>query len=60
MLYVLSDVLYALYGAFYAFANVNLGFLNVVNLVCGLLFVGVLIKAFHEMQDAVSIKYMLE
>ena len=60
MIYVLSDVLYSLYGAFYAFLNVNLGFLNVVNLLCGALFIGVVVKATREMKEAVDIKYMLE
>lgn len=60
MLYVVSDVVYALYGAFYAFMNVNLGFLNVVNLGFGLAFVGMMAKALHEMRAAVDIKYMLE
>ena len=60
MLYVISDVVYSLYGAFYAFANVNLGFLNLVNLGFGLLFVGMMAKALHEMREAVEIKYMLE
>jgi hypothetical protein len=60
IVYVLTDVLYSLYGAFYAFVNVNLGFLNVVNLLVGLLFVGLLGKALKEMREAVDIKYMLE
>lgn len=59
MLYVVSDVIYSLYGAFYAFANVNLGFLNVVNLCCGALFIGLLLKAMNEMKEAVDTKYML-
>jgi hypothetical protein len=60
MLYVLSDVVYSLYGAFYAFANVNLGFLNVVNLACGALFIGMTVKATGELREAVNTKYMLE
>ncbi len=60
MAYVLSDMIYSLYGAFYAFINVNLGFLNVVNFACGLLFVGFLARALREMKEAVEIKYMLD
>lgn len=60
MIYVLSDMLYSLYGAFYAFLNVNLGFLYIVNLICGLLFVGAITKAMREMKEAVNIKYMLD
>lgn len=60
MLYVVSDVAFALYGAFYAFANVNLGFLNVINIGCGLLFVGMLQRAFSDLKEAVDTKYMLE
>ena len=59
MLYVISDVVYALYGAFYAFVNVNLGFLNVINLCCGALFIGMLFRAMNEMREAVDTKYML-
>ena len=60
MLYVVSDVAFSLYGAFYAFANVNLGFLNVVNVLCGLLFIGLLQRAFSDLKEAVDVKYMLE
>ena len=59
MIYVLSDVLYALYGAFYAFADVNLGFLNVVNLLFGGIFIGMMIKATGDLKEAVDTKYML-
>ena len=59
MIYVVSDVVYSLYGAFYAFANVNLGFLNVVNICCGALFIGYLFKAMSDMKEAVETKYML-
>ena len=60
VLYALSDVLYSLYGAFYAFMNKNLGFFNVINLGCGLLFLGMLLRAMGDMKEAVDTKYMLE
>lgn len=60
LLYIASDAAFALYGAFYAFVNVNLGFLNVVNLGCGFLFIGMLQRALSDLKEAVDIKYMLE
>ncbi len=60
ILYVISDVFYSLYGAIYAFMNKNFGFLNVVNLGCGLLFIGMLLRAMGDMREAVNTKYMLE
>ena len=57
---VLSDVLYSLYGAFYAFANKNLGFLSIINIVCGLILIGVTVRAVDELREAVQTKYMLE
>lgn len=60
MLYVVSDVVYALYGAFYAFLNVNLGFLNVINLACGILFIGMTVRAVDDLKEAVDTKYMFE
>ena len=60
ILYVLSDVAYALYGAFYAFLNKNFGWLGLVNLVCGVFFVAMVLKALGELREAVETKYMLE
>lgn len=60
ILYVLSDVAYALYGAFYAFLNKNFGWLGLVNLACGVLFVAMVLKALGELREAVETKYMLE
>ena len=60
VLYVVSDVLYTLYGAFYAFVNVNMGFLNVINLACGIFFVGMTVRAVDDLKEAVDTKYMFE
>ena len=60
ILYVLSDVAYALYGAFYAFLNKNFGWLGLVNLACGVFFVAMVLKALGELREAVETKYMLE
>ncbi|MBQ2307945.1 MAG: hypothetical protein II373_00050, partial [Clostridia bacterium] len=60
IIYVLSDVLYSLYGAFYAFMDKNLGYLSIVNIACGLVFIGVTVKAVDELREAVQTKYMLE
>ncbi len=60
VVYVLSDVVYALYGAIYAFLRHNAGYLNVVNLVCGLVFIGMTVRATDALREAVNTKYMLE
>ena len=60
ILYVLSDVAYALYGAFYAFLNKNFGWLGLLNLVCGVFFVAMVLKTLAELREAVETKYMLE
>ena len=59
-LYVFSDVLYSLYGAIYAFARKDFGFLSVINIACGLFFIGMLVRALDDLKDAVKTKYMLE
>jgi hypothetical protein len=60
ILYVISDVAYALYGAFYAFLDRNFGWLGLVNLACGVFFVAMALKALGELREAVETKYMLE
>lgn len=60
MIYAASDVLYSLYGAFYAFMDKNLGVLGVVNTACGILFIGMSVRAFGSLREAVATKYMLE
>ena len=60
IVYVLSDVLYSLYGAFYAFMDKNLGYLSIINIVCGIIFIGMTVKAVDELREAVQTKYMLE
>lgn len=60
IIYVLSDVLYSLYGAFYAFMDTNAGYLSLINIACGILFVGMSVKAVDELREAVQTKYMLE
>ena len=60
IIYVLSDVLYSLYGAFYAFMDKNLGYLSIINIICGIVFIGMTVKAVDELREAVQTKYMLE
>ena len=60
IIYVLSDVLYSLYGAFYAFMDKSIGYLSIINIACGLLFIGITVKAVDELREAVQTKYMLE
>lgn len=60
ILYVLSDVLYSLYGAFYAFMDKNLGFLSLINIACGIVFIGMTVRAVDYLREAVQTKYMLE
>lgn len=60
VLYVISDVAYALYGAIYAFLRNNAGYLGMVNIIFGLVFIGMTVRAFDTLKDAVQTKYMLE
>ena len=60
VVYVITDTIYSLYGAIYAFLRRDFGFFGIINIACGLLFVGVLIRALDSMNDAVKTKYMLE
>jgi len=58
--YVLSDTVYSLYGAIYTFARKNFAFLSIINIACGLLFIGMMIRAVDDLKNAVKTKYMLE
>lgn len=60
IVYVLADVLVSLYGAFYAFMDKNLGFLNLISIACGIVFIGMTVRAVDELREAVQTKYMLE
>lgn len=59
-IYVLSDILYSFYEAIFAFAGRNFGFLGVINIAAGLVFVGFVIRSVLEINEAVRTKYMLE
>ena len=56
----LADTFASLYGAFYAFLNKNFGWMTLISAVCGLLFVGMTVKAVSELKESVQTKYMLE
>ena len=56
----LADTFGSLYGAFYAFLNKNFGWMGLLSMVCGLLLVGMTVKAVSELREAVQTKYMLE
>lgn len=60
ILYVVSDIAKALYGAVYAFMDKNWGWLGLVNIVCGIFFIAMVVKAVSELREAVQTKYMLE
>ena len=60
ILCALADTFVSLYGAFYAFLNKNLGWASLVSGACGLLLVGMTVRAVSELKEAVQIKYMLE
>jgi len=60
VVYVISDVSAALYGAIYAFLRNNAMYLNIINTVCGLLFVFFTVRALDDLKYAVKTKYMLE
>lgn len=56
----LADTFGSLYGAFYAFLNKNFGWMSLLSIACGLLLVGMTVKAVSELREAVQTKYMLE
>ena len=56
----LADTFASLYGAFYAFLNKNFGWMPLISISCGLLLVGMTVKAVSELKEAVQTKYMLE
>ncbi len=60
IVYVISDVVYALYGAIYAFIRHNAGYLSLVNIAVGILFIGVIVRATDTLREAVKTKYMFE
>lgn len=57
---VLADLFYSLYGAFYAFLNKNFGWTSIISIACGLLLVGMTIRAVSRLREAVQTKYMLQ
>lgn len=60
IVYVLSDIAKALYGAVYAFMDKNWGWLGLVNIVCGIFFIMMVVRAVSNLREAVQTKYMLE
>jgi len=56
----LADTFASLYGAFYAFLNKNFGWMSLLSSICGLLLVGMTVKAVSELREAVQTKYMLQ
>ena len=60
LLCALAETFASLYGAFYAFLNKNFGWMTLITTACGLLLVGMTVKAVSELKEAVQTKYMLE
>ena len=60
ILCAIADTFASLYGAFYAFLNKNFGWVGLLSGTCGLLLVGMTVKAVSELKEAVQTKYMLE
>ena len=60
IVYVLSDILCSLYGAFYAFMDKNMGWFSVINIACAIIFISVSVRAVGELRESVQTKYMLE
>lgn len=56
----LLDTFASLYGAFYAFLNKNLGWMNLLSFIGGALLVGFTVRAISDLKNAVQTKYMLE
>jgi hypothetical protein len=60
IVYVLSDVLYSLYGAFYSYASKSMGWFAVINVACAIVFISMSVRAVSNLREAVQTKYMLE
>jgi hypothetical protein len=60
IVFVLSDVLCSLYGAFYAFMDKNMGWFTIVNIACAIIFISATVRAVSDLREAVQTKYMLE
>ncbi len=60
VIYVASDILCSLYGAFYAFMDKNMGWFAVINIICAIIFIAMTVRAVSELREAVQTKYMLE
>jgi len=60
VVYAATDVINALQAFFYAYYQADFGYLSAVNIVVGIIFFALLIKAMGEVKDAVKTKYMLE
>ena len=56
----LADAFGSLYGAFYAFLNKSLGWMGLLSIICGLMLIGVTVRATSNLKEAVQTKYMLE
>ena len=60
IVYVFSDVLCSLYGAFYAYMSKNMGWFSVLNIVIAIIFIAMSVRAVSDLREAVQTKYMLE
>jgi hypothetical protein len=60
ILCALAETFTSLYGAFYAFLNKNFGWMSLISISCGLILVGMTVKAVSALKEAVQTKYMLE
>ena len=60
IVYVLSDVLYSLYGAFYSYTSRSMGWFAVINVACAIVFIAMCVRAVSDLREAVQTKYMLE
>ena len=57
---LLADLFNSLYGAFYAFLDKNFGWMSIISVACGLILVGMTIRAVSELREGVQTKYMLQ
>lgn len=57
---LLADLFNSLYGAFYAFLDKNFGWMSIISIACGLILIGMTIRAVSELREGVQTKYMLQ
>ncbi len=57
---IIADVLCSLYGVFYAFMRMDVGYFNIISIAMGIIYIGMTVRAADTLKEAVKTKYMLQ